>query len=96
MKVKTRVKLVIPKDRMKEAIPLLTELRKRITDQPGYLLAEILRKRDQPNAFLFLTTWQSTQDWERWSGSESRNAIVEKMHFFEESSIEIWDYGFIE
>ena len=95
-KVKVVVKFYTPDDKREKALPLFKELVRLIPKQPGYVLAEILRKRDEPNAFLFLTTWVSLGDWERWIKSEARNKIVKKMDYIEERSIEVWDYGFLD
>ena len=95
MKVKVISKLLVPEDKVKEVVPLFTDLRTLITKQPGYVLTEILRGRERRDEFIFITTWQSFSDWERWLNSEPRNKIIAKMSFIEERSLEVFDYGFL-
>jgi heme-degrading monooxygenase HmoA len=55
--------------------PLIVQLRSEAMIQPGYISGATLRCIDCPGEYLVLSTWNTTDDWNRWLNSEKRKAI---------------------
>ena len=79
MAVKVIIKRIIPEHRAEDLVPLLKKLRALATLQPGYISGETLRRVDKPDEFLVISTWNSAQDWDKWSRSLERNEIQGKI-----------------
>ena len=58
-----------------ELTVLLKKLRALTLNQPGYIYGETLRRIDQPNECIVISTWRSLEDWERWFEDEQRVSI---------------------
>ena len=79
MAVKVVIRRVVPEDRAEDLEPLLRELRTRATVQPGYISGETLRKIDTPDEYLVISTWESTEDWNKWATSQERKEVQGKI-----------------
>ncbi len=79
MAVKIMIKRRVPADKAGELVPYLKELRVLAMNQDGYIGGETLRRYDDPEQFLVVSTWQSIEDWQNWSGNEERTAIQGKI-----------------
>jgi len=62
-----------------ELVPLLTELRSMAFRQPGYISGETMRNVSDPAEFLVISTWKSTEDWQRWFADKRRTNIEGKV-----------------
>ena len=64
----------------------------------AYITGETLRSLDNPEEFLVISTWQSSDDWKNWLKSEDRNKIQDKIDDLlgGETNYEIFHYGFSE
>jgi heme-degrading monooxygenase HmoA len=62
-----------------QLIPLLTELRTRAKNQPGYISGETLRSLENPEEYLVVSKWQTADDWKNWLGSKERRDIQGKV-----------------
>jgi heme-degrading monooxygenase HmoA len=58
-----------------ELTVLLKKLRSLTLNQPGYIYGETLRRIDQPDECMVISTWRSLQDWESWLKNEERISI---------------------
>ncbi len=58
-----------------ELTVLLKKLRSLTLNQPGYIYGETLRRIDQPDECMVISTWRSLQDWEGWLKNEERISI---------------------
>ena len=58
-----------------ELTVLLKKLRSLTLNQPGYIYGETLRRIDQPDECVVISTWRSLQDWENWLKHEERISI---------------------
>jgi heme-degrading monooxygenase HmoA len=58
-----------------ELTVLLKKLRSLTLNQPGYIYGETLRRLDQPDEVMVISTWRSLQDWESWLKNEERISI---------------------
>jgi heme oxygenase (mycobilin-producing) len=58
-----------------ELTVLLKKLRSLTLNQPGYIYGETLRRIDQPDECLVISTWRSLVDWENWFKNEHRISI---------------------
>ena len=59
---------------------LLVELRvAAITHFPGYVGGETLVNTEDRSNIVVLSTWRSTDDWERWANSETRTKLYERI-----------------
>ena len=98
MAVKVLIKRIVPEDRAREMIPLFRQMRVQANHQPGYISGETLRSLDDPEAFLVISTWESSQAWENWLKSAERNAVQEKIDALlgGKTQFEIYHYGFAE
>jgi len=96
MAVRILIRRTVPRDKAKEIVPLFKQLRALALSQPGYISGETLKKLDSPDEFLVISTWQSSQDWEKWQLSEKRTEIQTKMDSLlgGETDYEIFHYGF--
>ena len=96
MAIKVLIKRTVPRDKAKDIVPLFKQLRILAMNQPGYISGETLKKLDSPDEFLVISTWQSSQDWEKWQLSEGRAEIQAKMDSLlgGETEYEIFHYGF--
>ena len=79
MAVKILIKRTIPRDRAKELIPLFRQIRSHAISQPGYISGETLKRLDKPGQFLIISTWQGSDDWEKWLNSQERKAIQDQI-----------------
>jgi heme-degrading monooxygenase HmoA len=79
MTVKVVIRRVVPQDRVEDLAPLLRQLRTRATHQSGYISGETLRRLDKPDEYLVISTWASTEDWNRWAKSQERNEVQGKI-----------------
>lgn len=75
MAVQVIIKRKFMVDNPKELIPLLTELRIRAKDQPGYISGETLRSLDNPEDYLVFSKWETADDWKKWLHSKERRDI---------------------
>jgi heme-degrading monooxygenase HmoA len=98
MAVKVLIKRRVSQDKAKALIPLVRQMRASAATQTGYITGETLRSLDNPEEFLVISTWQSSDDWKNWLKSEERNKVQEKIDDLlgGETNYEIFHYGFSE
>jgi len=98
MAVKIFIKRKVTQDKAKAMIPLFRQMRASATAQTGYITGETLRSLDNPSEFMVISTWQSSEDWNKWLKSEDRNKIQSKIDDLlgGETHYEIYHYGFSE
>jgi heme-degrading monooxygenase HmoA len=98
MAVKVLIKRSIPDDKGREMIPLFRQMRSLATQQPGYISGETLKRLDDSNTFLVISTWQTSEDWEKWFQSPERKEVLEKIDALlgGKTDYEIYHYGFTE
>lgn len=58
-----------------ELTVLLKKMRSLTLNQPGYIYGETLRRIDQPDECVVISTWRSLADWESWYSNEQRISI---------------------
>jgi heme oxygenase (mycobilin-producing) len=98
MAVKILIKRNVPQAKAKEIIPLFRQMRASATAQPGYISGETLRSLDDPDEFLIISTWQSSEEWKNWLQSEERRKVQAKIDDLlgGETRYEVFHYGFVE
>ena len=79
MAVQVIIKRKFKVDNPEKLTPLLTELRIRAKDQPGYISGETLRSLDNPEDYLVFSKWETVEDWEEWFNSKERRNIQGKV-----------------
>jgi heme oxygenase (mycobilin-producing) len=58
-----------------ELTVLLKKMRGLTLNQPGYIYGETLRRLDQPDECVVVSTWRSREDWENWFNSPERQSV---------------------
>jgi heme-degrading monooxygenase HmoA len=98
MAVKVLIKRSVSQDQARALIPLVRQMRASAATQAGYITGETLRSLDNPQEFLVISTWQSSDDWKNWLKSEERNKVQDKIDDLlgGETKYEIFHYGFSE
>ena len=98
MAVKIFIRRTVPQDKARKMIPLFRQMRASAATQTGYITGETLRSMDNPEEFMVVSTWQSSEDWNKWLKSEDRNKIQSKIDDLlgGETGYEIFHYGFSE
>ena len=98
MAVKILIKRKIPHDKARQMIPLFRQMRASAATQAGYITGETLRSLDNPEEFLVISTWQSSDDWNKWLQSQDRNKVQIKIDKLlgGQTRYEIFHYGFSE
>ncbi|THB76594.1 MAG: antibiotic biosynthesis monooxygenase [Desulfobulbaceae bacterium] len=75
MSVKIFIKRTGVTKNLIELTILLKRLRSLTLNQPGYIYGETLRRVDQPDECIVISTWRSMEDWENWFNNEQRISI---------------------
>jgi len=98
MAVKALIKRVVPESKAREMIPLFRQMRALAMNQDGYISGETLRNLNNPEEFLVISSWQSSQDWVNWLESAERQEIQQKIDALlgGQTKYEIYHYGFSE
>ena len=98
MAVKIFIRRTVPQDKARKMIPLFRQMRASAATQSGYITGETLRSMDNPEEFMVISTWQSSEDWNKWLKSEDRNKVQSKIDELlgGETGYEIFHYGFSE
>lgn len=96
MVVKVFIKRAVPADKAKEMIPLFRQMRVLATNQSGYISGETLKSLDRPDSFLVISTWQSSEYWEKWLLNQERRQIQDKIDALlgGRTEYEMFHYGF--
>lgn len=58
-----------------ELTVLLKKMRTLTINQPGYISGETLRRIDQPDECVVISSWRSLADWTNWFEHEERKSI---------------------
>jgi len=98
MAVKVLIKRIVPEKMAKDLIPLFRQMRSLATNHAGYISGETLRNLDNPEEFMVISTWQSSQDWKDWLQSKDKKEIQDKIDSLlgGETEYKIFHYGFKE
>jgi len=98
MAIKVIIKRSVPENKAKDMIPLVRQLRILATNQPGYISGETLKSSDVPDTFLVISTWRSSDDWEKWLLSKERQKIQANIDSLlgGKTEYEMFHYGFTE
>jgi len=95
MAVKIFIKRTVMEDKALDLLPLFRRLRNLATHQPGYISGETLRRIDDPNEYLVISTWQSFDNWREWVVNperiETQNEIDARLG--DGTAYEIYQYG---
>ncbi len=62
-----------------ELMPLLKDLSDRAKIQEGYISTDTLQSADNPEDFLVVSKWDSTESWQKWFASKERRDIQGKI-----------------
>jgi heme-degrading monooxygenase HmoA len=98
MAVKALIRRVVPENKARDMTPLFRQLRTIAMNQNGYISGETLRNLNNPEEFLVISTWQSSDDWVRWLKSGERQHIQSQIDDLlgGQTHYEIYHYGFTE
>jgi len=72
---------------------LLKKMRTLTINQPGYIYGETLRRIDQPDECVVISTWRSLEDWNDWFDNEERKSIQSEIDLLlgKETQYEIFE-----
>jgi heme-degrading monooxygenase HmoA len=98
MAVKVLIRRNVPENKAREMIPLFRKMRTLANEQPGYITGETMRNLEKPDEFLVISTWETSDDWERWVQSNDRQQIQNQIDSLlgGKTEYEIFHYGFAE
>ncbi len=96
MSIKVLITRTVPREKARDMLQLFREMRSLASSQPGYISGETLKSSDQPDVFLVISTWESSEYWEKWLLSKDRQAIQENVDALlgGKTNYEIFHYGF--
>ena len=94
MPIRVLIKRTFPAGCEKEMLPILKELRRRVTQQPGYISSEYLKRIDAPNEIVVISTWTSIDAWNNWFTSKDRLLIQSKLDNIPGFKTDYGIYGF--
>jgi len=69
----------IDQEKAVELAPLIVKLRSLATVQAGYITGRTFRCLDCPGEYLVISTWNSTEDWNRWLNNPERREIQKQV-----------------
>jgi heme-degrading monooxygenase HmoA len=94
MTVKIVIKRTVSKDKEKDLLPLIKELRILTTRQDGYISGETLQRIDKPGETVVVSTWETAEDWNRWVNSPERTVLQEKIDILlgKETEYEVYSH----
>ncbi len=95
MTVKIVIRRKVPKNKEKELLPLIKELRMATTRQAGYISGETLQRIDKPGETLVVSIWERAEDWNRWVTSPERSVLQTKIDTLlgKETEYEIYSHS---
>ncbi|MDH3825958.1 MAG: antibiotic biosynthesis monooxygenase [Desulfobacterales bacterium] len=95
MTVKIVIRRKVPKDKEKELLPLIKELRMATTRQAGYISGETLQRIDKPGETVVVSIWARAEDWNRWITSPERSVLQTKIDTLlgKETEYEIYSHS---
>ncbi len=98
MAVKILIKRKVPADKARQMIPLFRQMRSLAMEQEGYISGETLRSLDDPEQFIVISTWQSSDHWQAWLNSGQRQQIQAQIDALlgGNTVYEAYHYGFSE
>jgi len=98
MAVKILIRRIVPANKARQMIPLFREMRTLANEQPGYITGETMRNLENPDEFLVVSTWETSDDWSRWVQSKEREQIQSQIDDLlgGKTNYEIFHYGFAE
>lgn len=64
-------------------------------EQEGYISGETLRSLDDPEVYLVISSWRSSNDWEKWLESPEKKEIQGKIDILlgGKTEYDIFHYG---
>lgn len=94
MAVKILIKRKVSDEKSDELDSLLKRMRVLTMSQDGYISGETLKRVDQPGENLVISTWQTTEDWNRWFINQERLKIQEAIDHLlgEQTRYEVFEY----
>lgn len=72
MTVKIFIKRRVPEKNSVELALLLNKMRGLTLNQSGYISGETLKRIDQNDECMVISTWRSVEDWNHWVNNEKR------------------------
>ena len=75
MTVKILIKRKATEKQLEALTLLLRQFRVLAIEQPGYVSGETLKRIDQPDEVLVISTWESIDDWNKWVENPTRKSI---------------------
>jgi heme-degrading monooxygenase HmoA len=98
MAVKVIIKRTVPPEKGRSMIPLFRQMRALAMNQDGYISGETLRNLNNPDEFIVISSWQSSENWNNWLKSENRQKIQKQIDELlgGRTQYEIYHYGFSE
>ena len=75
MTVKILIKRKVPDKQLEALNLLLRQFRALAIEQIGYISGETLKRIDQPDESLVISTWKSVEDWDNWVDNPTRKSI---------------------
>ncbi len=88
MTVKILIKRRVPPEHVIELSDLLKKLRSLTLGQAGYIYGETLRRLDDKDECLVISTWRSVEDWQAWFNNEQRIRVQNEIDFLLDSKTE--------
>lgn len=81
MAVKIMIKRKVDSNNVSNLMPYLKQMRVLAMNQEGYIGGETLKRIDDPEEFLVVSTWQSLDHWQSWFKNPRRVELQEKIDF---------------
>ncbi len=75
MTVKIFIKRKVVPENVLDLTVLLKKLRSLTLSQSGYIYGETLKRVDQQNESMVISTWRSLEDWNAWLNNSERIVI---------------------
>jgi heme-degrading monooxygenase HmoA len=98
MAVKILIRRIVPENKARQMIPLFRKMRTLANEQSGYITGETMRNLENPDEFLVISSWETSDDWNRWLQSKERGQIQNQIDDLlgGKTDYEIFHYGFAE
>ena len=98
MAVKVLIRRTIPENKARQMIPLFRKMRTLANEQPGYITGETMKNLENPDEFMVISSWETSDDWKRWVQSDEREQIQKQIDDLlgGNTDYEIFHYGFAE